>query len=258
MFLESSNELFKYLTKKEYIKEGYSLIDDLFILSLDKVKESDIKVFLYCPNMITSDECKSIISYYSSKCLTYEINQKIYNRLANKDNTQGVILISKPKAFNSEKLCESPLILVLDGLEQQGNIGTIFRTSEAVNVDLIIFTNLKAKVPSDLLVKASRGMIYYVPYLIIENTEETIKFLRNINSRIIVCEPEQGIDFKEFNYSGSIALIVGNERFGVDKKWFETNSEYLKIPMNGVMDSLNVGVAASLIIYEAFYKRSLK
>ena len=255
MYLESTNELIKYLTRREYSKDNYVLIDDLFIMTLDKVKESDVKVFLYCPSIATSDEAKEVIEYYSKRFLTYEINNKLFNRLANKDNCAGLLLLTKNKEYNLQNLCKSPLILVCDGLEQQGNIGTIFRSAEASGTDLIVFTNVKAKVPSDQLVKASRGMMFYVPYVIHENIEETQGFLKKLGARTIICEPEQGIDFKEFDYSGTLALIVGNERFGVDKKWFKYKNEYLKIPMFGTMDSLNVAVAASLIIYEAKYKR---
>lgn len=150
-------------------------------------------------------------------------------------------------------------ILVCDGLEISGNIGTIFRTCEAINIDLIIFTNVKAKIIENKILHASRGMIFNVPFMIENEIEKVNKFLDDFEFRKIICEPEQGIDYKEYNYNGKVAFIVGSERYGVQDIWFHSkNIEFLKIKMFGKMDSLNVAVATSLILYEAKYTRLLK
>ncbi len=255
MFLSSSNPIIHSIIKKEYQEEGYVLIDDLFILSLDEVKNSEIKYCFYCPSEISSQEAKETLKYYQNHCETYEINNKLFNRLSSKENCAGILVLAKPHEFKLNNLKRDPLVLVLDGLEIAGNIGTIFRSAEAINIDLIIFTNLRAKVPSDLLVRASRGMMFYVPFVVMKNTSEVNSFLIKSGIRRVICEPEQGINFKEFNYKGGLALIMGNERYGVDKGWFDLGCEYLKIPMYGRMDSLNVAVATSLIIYEAKARR---
>lgn len=247
-----SDEKVKRIIKNN-LEESEIVVDDLFTLSLDNCKNSDLQYCLICEEIITSSEAKQIEEYYIKNTDCYLISKKTFDRICSKQNGAGIILVTKIKQANLQ-IVKPKVILVCDGLEISGNIGTIFRTAEATNVDLIIFTNVKAKVIDNKIIHASRGMIFNVPFVITENTNQTIDILNGFNSRIIVCEPEQGIDYKEFDYSGNVALVVGSERYGVDKAWFnQKNSEYLKIKMFGQMDSLNVSVATSLILYEARY-----
>lgn len=248
-----SDEKIRYLLKKEYVKHNQFLIDDLFILSLKNVQESNIEYLLYVEEDIISDEAKKVLSYYLEHVDCYKISRKIANRLQDKGTSIAMFLLTSKKE-EEVKLNSDSLILVCDGLELSGNIGTIFRTSASLNADLIIFCNEKAKINSNNTLKASRGMLFNVNYKIIKNCSETYNFLKSIGSRIVVCEPEQGIDFKKFDYSNSLAIIVGNERYGVDHSWFDYKDvEFIKIPMYGEITSLNVSVAASLVLYEAKY-----
>lgn len=250
----ADNEKIKYILNGKYEKDGYVLIDDLSILEYDNCKNSDIQFAVVCEELIESDEAKNLVKYYS-QFNTLSVSEKVFNRLVSKENCAGILIVTKLKEDKSFLDRENAFILVCDGLEISGNIGTIIRTSEATQIDGIVFTNLKAKV-GDKVVRSSRGTIFNVPFCIIDDVEELKKTLRDKNYRTIVCEPEQGIDFKDFNYNGKVAFIVGSERYGVSKLWFDDKSEYLKIKMFGKMDSLNVGVATSIILYEAKYKRN--
>ena len=250
----TSNEDIKYILSKRYEKDGYIVADDLFILSQENCKNSQVKFAVICPELITSDEAKNLCQYYSQfKC--YQVSQKVFSRLCSKENCAGLLALTKINE-SRDFLKGNPLILVCDGLEISGNIGTIFRTAEAIKLDGIIFTNCRAKINDDKVVRASRGMIFNVPFFVENDLRKVNQILSQINARKIICEPEQGQDFKKFDYSKALAIIVGSERFGVDEYWFEQeNVEYIKIPMFGKMDSLNVGVATSIVLYEAKYNR---
>ena len=250
----ADNEKIKYILNGKYEKDGYILIDDLSILEYENCKKSDIQFVVVCEELIESNEAKELVKFYS-RFNTLSVSEKVFNRLASKENCAGILIVTKLKEDKSFLDKKNAFILVCDGLEISGNMGTIIRTSEAVLVDGIIFTNLKAKV-GDKVVRSSRGTIFNVPFCIIDDLEELKKILRDKNYRTVVCEPEQGVDFKDFNYNGNVAFIVGSERYGVSKLWFDDISEYLKIKMFGKMDSLNVGVATSIILYEAKYKRN--
>ena len=256
MQIGTADEHFKYIAKKEYEKNNEVVVDDLFILSLENCKKSQLKFCLYCEELIQSEQAQSILTYYKSACETFKVSLKLFNRIASKENCAGILVCCKINALPIKS--KEPLILVCDGLEISGNIGTIFRTCEAVAVDLILFTNINAKINDDKVVRASRGMIFNVPYVVIDDLKSANEYLNKFNARKIICEPEEGKDFKEIDYNGSVALIVGSERYGVNEYWFTQNCEKLKIPMFGQMDSLNVGVATSLILYEAKYNRNKK
>ena len=126
------------------------------------------------------------------------------------------------------------------------------RTADASNADLVIFTNIKAKINDIKTIRASRGTIFTTPFIVIQDLSEVITYLKQNNSQIVICEPEQGINYHQFDYSGNIALIVGSERYGVSPEWFNlNNNKYIRIPMCSNVGSLNVGVATSIITYQA-------
>jgi len=249
-----NDEKIKKLIKKNY-DNNCVMIDDLFTLSLEKCKNSKIKFSLVCEELINNENTKKLAKFYMDTTDCYLISKKVFERIATKDNLAGIIVYTEIEQAKLKDFKNFNNILICDGIELSGNIGTIFRTAEATQLDAIIFTNLKAKVYDDKIIHSSRGMIFQVPFVIL-SLEETIKLLQNYNFIPVVCEPEQGVDFKKFEYKGKLAFVVGSERFGCDKKWFNQKPiKFLKIPMFGIMDSLNVGVAASLIMYEAKTKK---
>lgn len=247
-----SDERVKLLAKGKY-DPGCVAVDDLFVLGLEKCKKSGLRFCLVCPDMVKSAQAKAVVAYYEQHTECFEISQKVYERIAEKGNTCGIVLYTELAQMSMRALETAKLVLVCDGIEISGNIGTIFRTAEAVNTDAIVFTNLRAKVFDNKVLHASRGMMFNVPFCILD-FDECVKVFEKNKIVPVLCEPEQGVDFKKFNYNRKVALVVGSERFGADKRWFDVeNCEFLKIPMFGEMDSLNVGVAASLVLYEAKY-----
>lgn len=254
--ISASDEKVKNIIKGKFEDSSILVVDDLFSLSLDKCKHSNLQYMLICEEMITSEEAKEIATYYKTATDCYAISKKTFDKISAKQTCAGLVLVTKIEQEKVQKYKgkNNLTILVCDGIEISGNIGTIFRTAEATKVDFIIFCNQKAKVIDNKVLHASRGMIFCVPFIIVDSTPQAIELLTELNARPTICEPEQGIDFKAFDYSGNIALIVGSERYGVDKMWFNlSTAQFLKIPMFGKMDSLNVAVATSLILYEAKY-----
>ena len=249
------DERIKMLAKGKY-EPGCVAVDDLFVLGLEKCKKSGLRFCLVCPEMVVSKQARAIATYYEEHTECFEVSKKVYEHVAEKGNTCGIVLYTKIEQMSMRALESAKLVLVCDGIEISGNIGTMFRTAEAVQADAIIFTNLRAKVFDDKVLHSSRGMMFNVPFAEM-SFDECTKALEQYEIIPVLCEPEQGEDFKKFDYNRPVALVVGSERFGADKRWFDVKScEFLRIPMFGEMDSLNVGVAASLILYEAKYGRN--
>lgn len=247
----TSHQIIKNIKHNVYTKQGYFVVDDLFILSLPECQQSNVLLCILCPEEITSTEANEIAEYYKNNFTTYSVSKKTYDTIASKQNCAGILVITQIPN-NPPILNDNHTILVCDGLENSGNIGTILRTADASNIDLVIFTNTKAKINDIKTIRASRGTIFTTSFLIIDNITDTISYLNENNSHIIICEPEQGTNFHQFDYSGNIALIVGSERYGVDPTWFQQiNNKYIKIPMKSNVGSLNVGVATSIIAYAA-------
>lgn len=243
---------------KKKVHDNIMVIEDLFILSLRYKYNFKVIKFLYCDEKIFSEEAIKLKDFYLSICKDgYRISEKTFNYLSEKNNSVGLIAVVQHtglsfKDINKEK---HKFVLVLDGIETPGNLGTIFRTADSTKVDLIINVDLKTSVYNPKTIQSSRGMCLLVPFI---NTtyEEVSKFLLDNDYKILLSEPLEGKDYSNVDYNGNIAIVVGSERFGINSKWYENKHQKIYIPMYGEMDSLNVGVATSILLYEASKKRN--
>ena len=170
-------------------------------------------------------------------------------------NHQGIILDIKEFAYQPlDKLLDKEIIVILDHLEDPHNFGAIIRTCEAAGITSIIIPKDRSVKVNATVMKTSAGAIENVDICMVTNLVNTIKTLKNNNFWIIGTDME-GTNYKQIDYSGKIAIVVGNEGKGLSRL-VQQNCDYIaQIPMYGQINSLNASVAAAIIIYEAVMNR---
>ncbi|MBR3229476.1 MAG: RNA methyltransferase [Bacilli bacterium] len=182
-------------------------------------------------------------SDYKLDVKTNEISKNIIKYLSDLKTSAGIFGICKKKKM---KLKEGK-ILVLDSVQDPGNIGTIIRSSVAFNVDTIVINEKCADIYSDKVIRASQGMIFS-SNIIKENLKEFIKKIKKTH-KIYVTKVDGGKPLKDIEKLKNFVIIMGSEGSGVSKELLNTADEYLYIPMNKKCESLNVAVATSIILY---------
>ena len=192
---------------------------------------------------------------YSQK--TYAISEKSCKKISDRDGFDEFFIIAEqPKVTlndieNKFKNNNNVLAIVMDGLEQPGNIGAILRSFDCAGGDFAIVTNKQAKLTNSRLVRSSLGASFMLPVLDAE-IDEVQNWLESNNFKCIVTDLQGKKSYKEADYSGRIAIIAGNEHTGISDSWRHlTHSESIIIPMLGSCESLNVGFASTLVSYEA-------
>nr|WP_025870404.1 23S rRNA (guanosine(2251)-2'-O)-methyltransferase RlmB [Enterococcus crotali] len=150
---------------------------------------------------------------------------------------------------------ETPFFLILDSLEDPHNFGSILRTADATGVDGIIIPKHRAVGITPVVAKASTGAVEYIPVARVTNLTQSIATLKE-NSFWIFGTDMNGTDYRQWNTQGAIALIIGNEGRGMSQGLHKEVDELLTIPMSGHVQSLNAGVAAGLLMYEAYRGRN--
>ena len=260
--INKNNEVI--INYKELIKKNddeYIAIDDINIIKLAYDYKLEIKDFFYCYELDYHKETIDLINQISDYAVnSYMISKKTYLNLINKENSVGLFAIIKIKYnYDLKELKElnKDYLIICDGIEIPGNLGTIYRTSDSAKVDALVITNLVTHPYNYKNTIASRGCNIIMPTTIC-NIDELIEYLIDNEYDVYLGEPKLGLSYKDYDYQGKIAIVVGNERFGIDKKWYEVNNDHFKkvfIPMYGSNNSLNVSVAASILIYEASTKR---
>lgn len=148
---------------------------------------------------------------------------------------------------------KNSVILILDGLEIPGNVGTILRSCDATNIDAVIITNKKTRINHPKLIRSSMGSCFTVP-IIESNYDDVIKWLNHNKYKIVLTDTDAKLKYYDFDYKNRIAIVMGSEKYGIAEEWYKTNHTGVSIPMLGYCDSLNVGIAATIILYEATLK----
>ena len=251
----ANSEIIKNIKKENYKKQELFVVDDLSVLESDYCKELKCEILIFCTELIHSDLAQKTLDFYinnAKQC--YKVSEKVFLSISEKENCAGILAVIEKQKNTLSDFMDKNFLLVLDGIEMQGNVGTILRSCDATGVEAVVNTNIKASIYSSKVIHASRGMVLNVPF-VCEDLENVINFLKQNNYRIILCETIDGTSFEKLDYSGKIAIVVGSERFGIDKRWLSEKTENVFIPMQGKMHSLNVGVATSVVLYQAYNSR---
>lgn len=183
-------------------------------------------------------------SNYHLDVPTNEISDNVIKYLTDLESPTGIFGICEKKKMNLKE----GKILVLDGVQDPGNIGTIIRSSVAFNIDTIVINDKCADIYSSKVIRASQGMIFNAN-IIKKNLREFIENIKN-SHKIIVTKVDGGKKLKDIEKIEKFVIIMGSEGKGVSEELVRLADDYLYIPMNKSCESLNVAVATSIILYE--------
>ena len=216
----------------------------------------NIETLLFYPSIF--DETK--LNDFSDEIEIIEISKDVYQKLAHRDTTEGIIAIAKNKPHTIEALefkTKTPLLLVAEAPEKPGNIGAILRTADAANVDAVIIANPKTDLYNPNIIRSSVGCVF-TNQIATGNTEDIIKYLKHNNIAIYSAILQDAANYHEQDYTKASALVVGTEANGLSQEWRQASKQNIKIPMQGVIDSMNVSVAAGILVFEAKRQRGFK
>lgn len=246
--------LFKDVLKTNKYKDLVAT-DDLEVLGLAIKYDIKIPYLLLTSDIEYKDGTKDLIKNLLEHAKeTFEISYSTYKLLQTKENHAGVFCILKLPTFQFEDLGD--FVLVLDRLELPGNIGTIYRTLDACGATGVILVDPITKLNSPKLLASARGTNLILPTLSLAY-KEALAYLLDHQYTLYLGEPNLGLDYQKYKYQGKIAIVVGNERFGIQEDWYNHPHQKVYIPMQGNNNSLNVSVAASILAYEAAMKRKI-
>jgi TrmH family RNA methyltransferase len=212
----------------------------------------EIETILYLPELISETESKKL----SKNVDLIEISKDIYQKLAYRDTTEGILAVAKSKSMQLSdlKLTKNPLILVAEAPEKPGNIGALLRTADAANLDAVIIANPKSDLYNPNIVRSSVGCLF-TNQIATGTTTEIIAFLKEQHINIYCATLQNSTSYHTQNYNTPTALVVGTEATGLTQEWRDAATQTIIIPMQGEIDSMNVSVAAAILIFEAKRQR---
>ena len=198
------------------------------------------------------------------KIIVTEIEKNKLNQIAQTPNNQGVIAIVPPYDYcevedildEAKSKNEKPFILILDGIEDPHNLGSIIRTAETAGVHGIIIPKRRAASVNSTVSKVSAGAVEYMKIARVNNINETIRYLKEQDVWICGTDMDTDTIYTKQDYKMPIAIVIGSEGFGMSRLVKENCDFLVKIPMKGRITSLNASVSAGIIMYEVVRKRN--
>ena len=233
-------------------QSGIFLIEGQREIELAQKGDYEIETILILPEIRSESEAKKL----SRSAELIEISKEVYQKLAYRDTTEGILAIAKSKnlSLSELNLGENPLILVAEAPEKPGNIGAILRTADAANLDAVIIANPKSDLYNPNIVRSSVGCLF-TNNIATGTTEEIIAFLKSKNISIYCATLQNSTGYHTQDYTTPTALVVGTEATGLTQEWRNNATQNIIIPMQGAIDSMNVSVAAAILIFEAKRQR---
>ncbi len=209
---------------------------------------------------------KIIAKAKENKVIVVQTDKSKLDQMSQTKNHQGVIAIVPPFEYSSvedileeaKQRNETPFILILDGIEDPHNLGSIIRTAETAGVHGIIIPKRRAVAVNSTVNKVSAGAVQYMKIARVNNITETIRYLKE--NDIWVCGTDMNTKkyHYEENFSIPLALVIGSEGYGMSRLVKENCDFLVKIPMHGKITSLNASVSAGIVMYEVVKQRMKK
>ena len=236
-------------------QSGQFLIEGIREIELAIKGNYQLETLLFVPEVFSEAETKNLASKNSSAEII-EISKEVYQKLAYRDTTEGIIAVAKTKSHDLSELQlpENPLLLIMESIEKPGNIGAMLRTCDAAKVDAVLIADAKTDLYNPNMVRSSVGCLF-TNQIATGTTEEIIEFLQKYNINFYSATLQNSTSYHTQDFTKPTGLVVGTEATGLSKAWREKATQNIIIPMQGEIDSMNVSVAAAILIFEAKRQR---
>ncbi|MDO4283558.1 MAG: RNA methyltransferase [Clostridia bacterium] len=261
--ISKSNEKVKYIKSlndkkfrkkyKAFYLEGIKVVTEI----LRSKKAIDVMFIAYSEDLlIHSNGGEELLSKLKeeSKIECVKFSESIFCYVTDTVTPQGILAVVKIPEYDifQEIDRETSNILILDKVQDLGNLGTIIRSADSFHVKLVICNNGTADVYSPKVVRSTMGSIFRVKVIYTSEIQEIIQYLKNKKYSVIGTSLRTDKYLSDLNYLNKHAYILGNEANGVEKSLLDLCDELVKIEMENTAESLNVSVATSIILYEQY------
>lgn len=236
-----------------FIIEGVRLVEEA-------AKSSwQVATCIYTAEALLQERVQGVVADLQSKnCRMIQVSTSIYDKITDTKEPQGIMAIVEKYTYHLEELLireNKPFLVVLDELQDPGNVGTIIRTAAAAGCTGVILTKGCADVFAAKAVRSSMGSIFQIPIFEGLHTSEIISYLKQHRVDLLATSLESSNVYFKVDFTKSIAVVFGNEGNGVSQALLQHAKDRLYIPLLGHVESLNVAASAAVILYEVVRQR---
>ena len=230
-------------SSNEFIIEGVKLIEEAIE---ENVK---IKKIVVCEECLEDKCLDQKLLYKIAKYVCMYVSSKVFGLLTDVVNPQGMLAVIEKQSSEDKINYNDDIIIVLDGIQDPGNLGTILRTVDSAGLSQIILSKTSVDAYNPKVVRSTMGAIFRVKIIEAENLVETLKNIKKHKFKVVATSLAGSESIYKMDYDKKV-IVIGNEAKGVSKEILNVSDAKIKIPMLGKTESLNASVATGIIIYE--------
>ena len=228
----------------EYLVEGVKMIKEAV------EENAKIKQIIVCEDCLKEDGCvEQKFLYQIAKYDCIYVSSKVFTLLTDVVNPQGMIAVIEKESSEEAIKYTEDIILVLDGIQDPGNLGTILRTVDSAGLSQVVLSKTSVDAYNPKVVRSTMGAIFRVKIIEAEDLVETLKNMKKHKFKVVATSLSGTENIYELDYNKKV-IVIGNESKGVSKNILDVSDSKTKIPMLGKTESLNAGVATGVILYE--------
>lgn len=185
------------------------------------------------------------------------LSDSVFQYVSDTKTPQGILCIVEQKKYDIEELLniENPHFMVLDNLQDPGNLGTIVRTAEGAGVDAIFLSKGSVDIYNPKTIRSTMGSIYRMPVVYVENLLELLNAFKQRGIKSYAAHLDGKNSYDKENYQSGTAILIGNEGNGLRDEIADSADVWVQIPMQGKVESLNAAIAASILMFEVYRQR---
>lgn len=227
----------------KYIIEGIKLVGEAI------QENADIEAVIICEDCMKEDIIDKKLMYEIAKLNCVYVSSKVFSCITDVSNPQGILAVIKRPEKKQNVNYDEDIIIVLDGIQDPGNLGTILRTVDSANLKQIIVSNETADAFNSKVVRSTMGAIFRINIIKSENLVKDLENMKKHGFNVVVTSLDTQDSVYDIDYMKKV-IVIGNEANGVSKDVQDLADNKVKIPMLGKTESLNASVAAGIMIYE--------
>lgn len=254
--------------QKSFIAEGLKMfleaplpwIREVYISESFVIQQRDKKDAQQAARQNVSEVAQKLEQCVRNGCRVETVSEEVFRKISDTMSPQGILCVVKQPEYGKEDLYKltDPLWIILEDLQDPGNVGTILRTGEGAGITGVILTKGCVDLFNPKTIRATMGSIYRVPFFYTEQLSDELRRLKERHITVYAAHLDGKAWYDEASYRTGSAFLIGNEGNGLKEETADLADSYLKIPMQGQVESLNAASAASILMYEAARQRRKK
>jgi len=243
--------------RRERESTGLTMVDGAREVRRALESNVDVVEAFICEPLLAGEDARAALDALRDRRVPITATtEQAFTKIAYGDRAEGLLVVvrTQTRTLDDLALPEEPLLVVVEGVEKPGNIGAILRSADGAGADALIAASPRTDLANPNVIRASAGTIFAVPTAVAP-ASDVIDWLVARRIRAVAARVDAGQSYTDVDLTGPLAIVLGTETLGLTDAWHAADVEAVRLPMHGVADSLNVSVAAAVLLYEARRQR---